>query len=104
MAQGQGREACITGALRDAHTAAARRVLATIHGPTIASDLLFLETWEMEPTADIGATPRVGWIRQTSPGFAAKVCAKLTCGHARTACKAPADFRMQSSSPGRSWP
>jgi hypothetical protein len=65
-------------------TAALRRALAAVHGPAIASDLLFLEAWEMDPTPDISAIFRVRQIRRANPGLAAEIRAKLAFGSART--------------------
>jgi hypothetical protein len=50
-------------------TAALRRALAAVHGPAIASDLLFLEAWEMDPTPDISAIFRVRQTRRANPAL-----------------------------------
>jgi hypothetical protein len=47
--------------LRDAHDARTR------------SDLLFLEAWEIDPPANLGATLRAGQIRRANPGLVAAI-------------------------------
>jgi hypothetical protein len=41
------------------------------------ADLLFLEAWEMRPTALLGATLRASQIRRANPGLAAAIDAEL---------------------------
>jgi len=40
-------------------------------------DLLFLEAWEIHPSANLGATLRASQIRRANPGLAAAIDAEL---------------------------
>ncbi len=59
------------------YTKAVRRALQGISDPSRAADLLFLEAWEMQPTANLGVTLRAGQIRRANPGLAAEINAEL---------------------------
>ncbi|HEX5325327.1 MAG TPA: hypothetical protein VFW75_01535, partial [Acetobacteraceae bacterium] len=51
-------------------TEAVRRALCSARADGAVSDLLFLETWEAVPVADVAATLRAGQIRRANPALA----------------------------------
>ncbi|MDR3537865.1 MAG: hypothetical protein P4L71_15320 [Acetobacteraceae bacterium] len=65
------------------HTEAVRRVLRCANDAAMAADLLFLEAWEMNRTADLGTTLRAGQIRRANPGLAAEIQAELAAAMVR---------------------
>jgi hypothetical protein len=70
--QGNGREQC------GPRTEALRRALQQIHDEAAAADLLFLEYWQSQRTADIAANLRASQIRRANPALAAEIYAELT--------------------------
>jgi hypothetical protein len=44
------------------------------------ADLLFLEAWEIRPSAHLGATLRASQIRRANPSLAAEIDAELKAG------------------------
>jgi hypothetical protein len=67
-----------TNRLDFVRTEAVRRALSTNQDAVTASDLLFLEAWEVAPMADIAATLRAGQIRRANPALAAEIRAELS--------------------------
>lgn len=65
-------------------TAALRRELRGVRDETSADDLLFLESWELEPVPGAGPALRVNQIRRANPGLAAEIRAELTRGRPLT--------------------
>ena len=60
-----------------AHTEAISRALQTASDETAASDLLFLEAWEMDPQPGGAAARRVGQLRRANPVLVAQIRAEL---------------------------
>lgn len=58
-------------------TMAVRQALQGINNSRVEDDLLFLEAWQMRPSAHPGATLRVSQIRRANPGLAAAIDAEL---------------------------
>jgi hypothetical protein len=58
-------------------TIAVRQALQGVNNSQIEADLLFLEAWEMQPSAHLGATLRASQIRRANPGLAAAIDAEL---------------------------
>ena len=58
-------------------TLAVRRALAEVHDEASASDLLFLERWEISPLPGAAAALRVGQLRRANPDLAAEIRAEL---------------------------
>ena len=58
-------------------TEAVRRALRAAHDATSVSDLLFLETWEVQGLPDIASTLRASQIRRANPELAAEIRAEL---------------------------
>jgi hypothetical protein len=58
-------------------TAVLRGALPDIRDQSARSDLLFLERWEMEPEAGMGAALRVQQIRRANPELAAAIRAEI---------------------------
>ena len=54
-------------------TRAVSLALRDARDPWARSDLLFLEDWEMQRPATLGATLRAGQIRRANPGLAAEI-------------------------------
>lgn len=65
-------------------TAALRRVLRQVRDETSANDLLFLESWELNPAPGAGPALRVGQIRRANPALAAEIRAELDRGRPLT--------------------
>lgn len=65
-------------------TEALRRVLGHVHDTAAAADLLFLETWEAEPSRQIGTALRASQIRRANPALAAEIRAELRSGRPLT--------------------
>jgi hypothetical protein len=63
--------------LRPPYTQAVRRALEESKDPRQAEDLLFLEAWEIRPSANLGVTLRASQIRRANPGLAAEIDAEL---------------------------
>ncbi len=66
-----------TEVLRPPLTHAVRRALQGTSDTRLAEDLLFLEAWEIHPSANLGATLRASQIRRANPGLAAEIDAEL---------------------------
>jgi hypothetical protein len=58
-------------------TTAVRRALQDVRCDAAVSDLLFLESWEAAPTAEVGAVLRVAQIRRANPALAQAVRGEL---------------------------
>jgi len=61
-------------------TQAVSLALRDIHDPGARSDLLFLEAWEMQRPANLGATLRASQIRRANPDLAAAIERELKAG------------------------
>ncbi len=59
------------------YTQAVRKALARVKDSRMAADLLFLEAWEIRPSANLGVTLRAGQIRRANPDLAAEIDAEL---------------------------
>jgi hypothetical protein len=58
-------------------TRAVQRALSTQHDPAAASDLLFLERWEIQPLPGAAAALRIGQLRRANPDLAAEIRAEI---------------------------
>ena len=58
-------------------TRAVERALTSVHDMSSASDLLFLERWELMPLPGAAAARRVGQLRRANPLLAAEIRAEL---------------------------
>jgi hypothetical protein len=58
-------------------THAVERALSTLQDRSSASDLLFLERWEISPVPGSAAALRVGQLRRANPILAAEIRAEL---------------------------
>jgi hypothetical protein len=58
-------------------TAAVRQALQGVNNSLIEADLLFLEAWEMQPSAHLSAALRASQIRRANPGLSAAIDAEL---------------------------
>jgi hypothetical protein len=58
-------------------TLAVRQALQGVSDSATEADLLFLEAWEMQPSAHLGVTLRASQIRRANPGLAAAIDAEL---------------------------
>ena len=67
----------LTTGQRQPFTLAVRQALQGSNNSAIEADLLFLEAWEIHPSAHLGATLRAGQIRRANPGLAAAIGAEL---------------------------
>lgn len=65
-------------------TAALRRALRDVRDDASATDLLFLESWELDPAPGTGPALRVGQIRRANPALAAEIRAELDRGRPLT--------------------
>jgi hypothetical protein len=65
-------------------TEALRRALRSVRDDLCASDLLFLESWEMNPAPGAGPALRVGQIRRANPTLAAEIRAEVDRGRPLT--------------------
>jgi hypothetical protein len=63
-------------------TVAVRQALQGVNNSQIEDDLLFLEAWEIQPSAHLGVTLRASQIRRANPGLAAAIDAELKAGSA----------------------
>jgi hypothetical protein len=61
-------------------TLAVRQALHGINDSVVEADLLFLEAWEMHPSANLGVTFRASQIRRANPALAAAIVAELKAG------------------------
>ncbi len=61
-------------------TQAVRRALSGSRNSRMEADLLFLEAWEIRPSAHLGATLRASQIRRANPSLAAEIDAELKAG------------------------
>jgi hypothetical protein len=59
------------------YTQAVRKLLQSAHDAGLEADLLFLEAWEMQPSANLGATLRASQIRRANPGLAEEISKEL---------------------------
>jgi hypothetical protein len=59
------------------YTQAVRRALEGGRDDRLAADLLFLEAWEIRPSANLGITLRASQIRRANPALAAEIHAEL---------------------------
>jgi hypothetical protein len=59
-------------------TEALRRALRQVHDRAAVADLLFLEYWQTQRSADIAACLRASQIRRANPALAAEIHAELT--------------------------
>ncbi len=66
-----------TRVARPPYTQAVRDALQTVHDAMTEADLLFLEAWEMQPTAHLGATLRASQIRRANPALTAAINREL---------------------------
>jgi hypothetical protein len=66
-----------TDLIRLPFTQAVRRALDGARDPNLVNDLLFLEAWELKPSANLGLTLRAGQIRRANPGLTAEINAEL---------------------------
>jgi hypothetical protein len=62
-------------------TAVVRRAIRAVHDSATINDLLFLERWELSPTAGTAEALRVSQIRRANPELAAAVRAEISAGH-----------------------
>jgi hypothetical protein len=60
-----------------ARTAALQHALEDVHDRTAMADLLFLEAWELSPTAQVGSVLRVAQIRRANPALADAIRGEL---------------------------
>jgi hypothetical protein len=58
-------------------TSAVRQALQGVHDSVTEADLLFLEAWEIQPSANLGVTLRASQIRRANPVLAAAIDAEL---------------------------
>lgn len=58
-------------------TQAVRRALMAAASASAAADLLFLEAWEIAPSASLAATLRASQIRRANPRLAAEIGREL---------------------------
>ncbi len=58
-------------------TNAVERAMSTLRDAASASDLLFLERWEISPVPGAAAALRVGQLRRANPTLAAEIRAEL---------------------------
>lgn len=58
-------------------TLAVRQALEGVNDAVTEADLLFLEAWEIHPSAHLGVTLRASQIRRANPGLAAAIDAEL---------------------------
>jgi hypothetical protein len=65
------------------YTRAVRQALQNVNNSRIEEDLLFLEAWEMHPSANLGVTLRASQIRRANPALAAAIDAELKAALAR---------------------
>ena len=64
-------------------TLAVRQALQNVNNSRIEADLLFLEAWEMYPSANLGVTLKASQIRRANPDLAAAIDAELKASPAR---------------------
>jgi hypothetical protein len=64
-------------------TLAVRQALQNVNNSRIEADLLFLEAWEMHPSANLGVTLKASQIRRANPDLAAAIDAELKTTPAR---------------------
>jgi hypothetical protein len=62
---------------RPPFTLAVRQALQGVNNSVTEADLLFLEAWEIHPSAHLGVTLRASQIRRANPGLAAAIDAEL---------------------------
>jgi hypothetical protein len=58
-------------------TLAVRQALQNVNNSRIEEDLLFLEAWEIQPSANLGVTLKASQIRRANPDLAAAIDAEL---------------------------
>lgn len=64
-----------------ARTEAVRRILRGHQDENEAHDLLFLESWAVQPAADIAAMLRARQIRRANPGLVTEIREERRRGH-----------------------
>jgi hypothetical protein len=65
---------------RQPFTLAVRQALQGVNNDQFEADLLFLEAWEMHPSANLGVTLKASQIRRANPALAAAIDAELKAG------------------------
>jgi hypothetical protein len=65
-------------------TLAVSLALREIRDPMVRSDLLFLEAWEMQRPADLGATLRASQIRRANPDLVEAIERELKAARRRS--------------------
>ncbi len=58
-------------------TDAVRRAMQRVAGTGAEADLLFLEAWEIQPSALLGSALRASQIRRANPGLAEEISHEL---------------------------
>jgi hypothetical protein len=66
-------------------TSAVRQALQNVNNSVIEEDLLFLEAWQMHPSASLGQTLKASQIRRANPELAAAIAAELKRAPVRNA-------------------
>jgi len=66
---------------RQPRTRAVSLALRDSHDPREWSDLLFLEAWEMQRPANLGAALRANQIRRANPALVAEIERELRAAH-----------------------
>ncbi len=59
------------------YTEAVRRALDGVKDARLAEDLLFLEAWEIRPSANLGLTLKASQIRRANPALTAEIEGEL---------------------------
>ncbi len=59
------------------YTKAVRNLLQDAGNAGLEADLLFLEAWEMQPSANLGSTLRASQIRRANPALAEAISKEL---------------------------
>ncbi len=72
----------VDSTLKPPFTHAVRMALQNADNARLAEDLLFLEAWEMQPSANLGVTLKASQIRRANPDLAAAIDAELKAGAA----------------------
>jgi hypothetical protein len=67
----------VTDTRKPPYTQAVRNLLQSANVAGLEADLLFLEAWEMQPSANLGATLRASQIRRANPGLAEEISKEL---------------------------
>jgi hypothetical protein len=67
----------VSSARKPPFTFAVRQALQGVNNSVMEADLLFLEAWEIQPSANLGVTLRASQIRRANPDLAAAIDAEL---------------------------